>query len=455
MLKKIAKLVQGSFGPAFRRLRASLGQPGTLHQVGLMGAALLAGLAAVGYTTLFRLAEKFSNQLFHNYPYAILLVTPVTFAGSWFIVYRWARYAAGSGIPQVMAAVELDPKARAVAYPRLLGWRVLVAKIASSVLCVMGGGVVGREGPTLQVSASIFYLVGRFFQRFTKLISLDLWILGGAAAGIAAAFNTPLGGVVYAIEELAQHHFNRIRFVVLMAVLIAGLVAQMLLGSYLYLGYPQIGTVSFADLPAAIVIGFVGALIGALFGQLLVKSQRWIRERAADAVLVRVVLLCSLIVVFLGLTNRHALGPGNQLISEILSGKVQGTMGMSAARFVSMSASYLAGGAGGIFAPSLALGASVGSWMASFWQGLNPVLLSLLGMIAVLTGVTRAPLTSFVLILEMTDRHSAIFPMMVTALAASAGARLISPTSFYEQTKAVILKDLERSTESKEQDARS
>jgi H+/Cl- antiporter ClcA len=120
-----------------------------------------------------------------------------------------------------------------------------------------------------------------------------------------------------------------------------------------------------------------------------------------------------------------------------------------AVRIVSTGASYVSGAAGGVFAPFLAIGASVGSWVASWWPGTNAVLLALLGMIAVLTGLTRAPFTSFVLILEMTDRHSAIFPMMLTALVAFGAARMAGGLSFYEQTKRLILEDYEqqRSTE--------
>ncbi|HXV13056.1 MAG TPA: chloride channel protein, partial [Candidatus Krumholzibacteria bacterium] len=139
-----------------------------------------------------------------------------------------------------------------------------------------------------------------------------------------------------------------------------------------------------------------------------------------------------------------ALGPGNRLVSEILSGETTASAQLVLVRVLSTGVSYLSGCAGGVFAPFLAIGASAGSWISTWWPGSNAILLALLGMIAVLTGLTRAPLTSFVLILEMTDRHSAIFPMMLTALVALGSSRMAGGTSFYEQTKRLIVSDVEQ-----------
>jgi H+/Cl- antiporter ClcA len=157
--------------------------------------------------------------------------------------------------------------------------------------------------------------------------------------------------------------------------------------------------------------------------------------------------VCALILVGVGLLDAHALGPGNRLISEILEGRVHAGIETVASRFVTTLVTYVSGCAGGIFAPSLALGASLGSWLSSWWTAQNVVLMSLLGMIAVLTGVTLCPFTSFVLILEMTDRHNAIFAMMLTALAAQASAHLITRHSFYEKSRRAILTGLIRRVE--------
>jgi H+/Cl- antiporter ClcA len=430
-----------------RRLRAFLGQPRNIHRVGLIAAAFIAGLVAVGYSQLYKAAEHFSVQTFERHPLWLIAAAPACFVAGWWLVSRFAPRAGGSGIPQVMAAVDLqDARVDPSWISPLLSIRVALVKIASSLIVVFGGGAIGREGPTVQVSASIFYVLGRRVRRFSPMVTLESWMLAGSAAGMAAAFNTPLGGIVYAVEELASKHFSRVRTTVLSAVLVAGLVSQWLVGSYLYLGFPSIGRVGFDVIPVAFVIGLLGGALGAAFGDATVKMNVWLRRRLSVRGIqagFAVAFVCGLTMVALRFLDARALGPGNQLVSDILAGDTIASFKLVGIRFASTMATYLSGAGGGIFAPSLAIGASLGSWLASWWTGTNAVLLSLLGMIAVLTGVTRAPFTSFVLILEMTDRHSAIFPMMLAALVALGSARVFGSASFYEQSKRALLRDLE------------
>lgn len=430
-----------------RRLRVFLAQPRNPDRIGLIVAAFIAGLVAVGYAKLYRLVERISVQTFHAHPYWLIAAAPLCFVLGWWVVYRSGRKAGGSGIPQVMAAIELqETRHDHTVIGQLLGVRVAIVKVLSSLLCVIGGGVVGREGPTLQVSASIFYTIGRRVRMFSSMVALESWTLAGAAAGMAAAFNTPLGGIVYAIEELASKHFSRVRMAVLSAVLVSGLVSQWLVGPYLYLGFPRVGAVGLATIPGAFGIGIVGGLIGGAFGAAIIALQAWLRHNVRVRHVktgVAVAFLCALVLVLLRFLDPRALGPGNRLVSDILAGNTVASAELVAIRFGSTLVSYLSGCAGGIFAPSLAIGASLGSWISSWWAGTNPVLFALLGMIAVLTGVTRAPFTSFMLIVEMTDRHSAIFPMMLTAVTALGSARLFGGHSFYESTKHAILSELQ------------
>ncbi len=408
--------------------------------------AFVAGLLAVGYAKLYKAAEMLANSLWGEHPFWLFLGAPVCFALGWWLVYRYEPYARGSGIPQVMTAIELeDERPGSTAQARLLGMRVALVKVLSSVLTTVGGGAMGREGPTLQVSASVFYAIGGRVRRYTRIGSMESWMLAGSAAGLAAAFNTPLGGIVYAIEELASKHFNRMRTTVLTSVLVSGLVSQWLLGSYLYLGFPRVGKVTFSVIPVAFAVGVVGGLIGAVFGTGLFRGRGMLERRLRGGRAVTglmIALICAVALVGLSFIDRRALGPGNHLVSRILAGDEQGGFVLVIVRVLSTTVSYMSGNAGGVFAPALAVGASFGSWVSSWWTGTNVVLLELLGMIAVLTGLTRTPFTSFVLILEMTDRHSAIFPMMLTALVAFGSARMVGTSSFYEQTKRSMLRAL-------------
>jgi H+/Cl- antiporter ClcA len=435
------------FAPV-RRIRAFLSHPRNVERVGLVSAAIVSGLIAVGYAQVFKLVEQVFVRFVLVHRWWLPVLTPACFVSGWWVVSRFAPYAGGSGIPQVMAAMELEESGDDRAFVRsLLGARVAVVKVVSSLLCILGGGVAGREGPTLQVSASIFYIIGRRLQKRVMTVATDSWILAGAAAGMAAAFNTPLGGIVYAIEELANKHFARVRTTVLSSVLIAGLVSVWLVGSYLYLGYTGVGTVGLRVIPAAIALGLAGGALGASFGEAIFAFQRFLlrhfrMQRVRTGLVVAIV--CALILAAIGLVDPRGLGPGNRLTSEILAGREQVGFLTVVTRFVTTMVTYVSGCAGGIFAPSLAIGASLGDWLSSWWTGQNMVLLSLLGMIAVLTGVTLCPFTSFVLILEMTDRHNAIFAMMLTALAAQGSAHLVTRHSFYEKSRRAIRTGLVR-----------
>lgn len=394
--------------------------------------AFAAGLVSVGYSALFRLGEDLFRYLTDANPYLVWLLPPVCFSLSWMMI-RWiAPKAGGSGIPQVLAANELTNEKHKTFVNQLLSLKGAVVKIASSLVCLIGGGAIGREGPTVQISASVFQFFRRFSRRIHPSHDARPWIVAGAAAGLASAFNTPLGGLVYAIEELGLTHFKKLMMPLISAVIIAGLVAQWLLGNYLYLGFPKLKPAGFNFLWLAIVTGFAAGLLGAFFGKIL--SYLVQRTTTIKKTSTALLLAAGSGLVFAGLTflDKQAAGSGKEVIIDLLfHGQTAGLM-LVLLRFFSTLITYISGVAGGIFAPSLAIGAALGSALSQFFHSPHANLMILLGMIGFLTGVTRTPFTSFVLVLEMTDRHSAIFPMMLAALAASAIAHFIDPRSFYE-----------------------
>jgi H+/Cl- antiporter ClcA len=365
----------------------------------------------------------------------IFVISPCLFLAAWYLVRRYSAEAAGSGIPQVMAANELDYRESGQErVDRLLSLRTAGIKVASSLLCLLGGGAIGREGPTLQISTSIFHFFGRLVRRYVPETAEQTWVVAGAAAGLASAFNTPLGGIVYAIEELGVPHFHRIRTALISAVIVSGLVAQWVLGSYLYLGYPSLQPFSSTFLPLALLIGFATGLAGGLFGHFLYLLLE-MRNRLGGRGLATVTLLCGLSMATLLRLEPRAAGTGVEVIMQFLFQHQPSGPLLTGARVFGTMISYLSGAAGGIFSPSLAIGASIGAWMADLFRTEHPNLMALLGMIGFLTGVTRTPFTAFILVLEMTDRHVAIFPMMVVALVAQWAARLTDSKSFYEHVK--------------------
>jgi len=295
------------------------------------------------------------------------------------------------------------------------------------------------EGPTVQISASVFNVLGNKLKKVFSDISYESLLVAGGAAGIAATFNTPLGGIVYAIEELSSTHINKFKTALITAVIVAGITAQWLLGSYLYLGYPKLGVLAYSNIPWAILIGILGGFAGAAFGKILYKLLSLRKKITKPLSLAFLALGCGLIFAVLVVTfDQRVLGSGKELMTDMLFSPSLTSLAdikLFIVRFVGPVITQISGAAGGIFAPSLAAGGSIGSILSYFAGSEYHNLFIVLGMIAFLTGVTRAPFTSFVLVLEMTDRHSVLFLMMIAALIANICSRFIDVESFYERVR--------------------
>ena len=229
---------------SFERIRNEKLKSTLLQAVPFWIASLATGLIAVLYTKLFAGAESISKYFIHNHIWWLFLITPVLFLLAYFIVVKYAPYARGSGIPQVMAAIDLANPKDNHKVKKLLSIKVIVVKIISNILVAIGGAATGREGPTIQIAGSVFRKVNQWIPDSWPRISRRNMIMTGAAAGLAAAFNTPLGGIVFAVEELTRTHIRYYRTAIFSAVIIAGLTAQYFLGSYLYLGFPDVNKLS-------------------------------------------------------------------------------------------------------------------------------------------------------------------------------------------------------------------
>ena len=261
-------------------------------------------------------------------------------------------------------------------------------------------------------------------------------LIAGGAAGLAAAFNTPLGGIVFAIEELSRSNLNAFKSTLLYAIIFSGLTVQMILGPYLYLGYPRIEADGFNLIGYVVLFSAIAGIAGALNGKLISLLLNFTKRIKKIAFRMLYILLSGVAVAFLIYVNKNsAFGPGKDIMNEILfdkNGEI--SIFLFVSRFSGMIISYATGIAGGIFAPSLSSGSILGQLMVSFFNldHENKVLI-LVTMIGFLTGVTRAPFTSSILVLEMTDRHSAIFLFILAGLISSATARLIDKKPLYRQ----------------------
>jgi H+/Cl- antiporter ClcA len=371
-------------------------------------------------------------------------MTPVCFFLAWLTIHLFAVNARGSGIPQVMAAIELATPKYESKIDKLLSFRIVITKIASSLLMVLGGGAIGREGPTIQIAGSIFRMVNKWIPQSWPKLSKQSFILTGAAAGLAAAFNTPLGGVVFAMEELAKIHIRFFRTALFSAVIIAGLTAQGLLGPYLYLGYPDVSNLKFTVFFGVAATAIIAGIAGSVTSKGILKLMQWKRSFNKTKTIV-FVLIAGLVIASLAFfVSGEILGSGKNLMNTALFTNNKyypwHTMIM---RMLGSIICFNTGAAGGVFAPALAAGASIGSYIASLSEmvGSNANILILSGMVGFLTGVTRTPFTSAILVLEMTDRHGVIFHLMLAALLSNIAALLIDKHSFYEQLKKDYVED--------------
>ncbi len=408
--------------------------------------AVITGLVAVFYAKMFSWAEAGTAYIFEKYPVALFFLTPFCFVLAWYIVQRWAPYARGSGIPQVTAAIELSTPRYTRFTNKLLGFRIIVVKVISSLVMILGGGAIGREGPTIQIAASIFKKINRMLPHWYPKISKRNMIVTGAAAGLAAAFNTPLGGIVFTIEELTKTHFSFFKSALLTGVIVAGLTALTLLGPYLYLGYPHTVDISgwliVIVLPLAAITGICGSGMGSIILWLMAKKKAIVGKPKTILYIVACGLIMAATAFWL---DERVLGSGKEIMETTLfSADKSVPWYLPILRFAGPALSFSTGGAGGIFAPSLSAGASMGALGAQLLNLSAPEtnVMILCGMVGVLTGITRSPFTSSILVIEMTNDHNIIFHLMLTALLANLVATAVSRHSFYDKLKHKYIEEI-------------
>ena len=435
--RAIAKLL-------FNRLKNENLQYNLLQALPFWIASLATGLVAVLYAWLFAEAEQLSHEIMDANKWWLLLLTPVCFVAAYYVVERFSRYARGSGIPQVMAALELPNTASDKKLHKLVGIRVMLTKIASSLLMVLGGAAIGREGPTIQIASSVFKKINQWVPDSLPKISKRTMIMTGAAAGLAAAFNTPLGGIVFVVEELTRTHIRYYRTAIFSAVIIAGLTAQWLLGPYLYLGYPNVRDLSIYIFSGVLMVAIITGLSGSLMCTVILRVFKWKRTFSTKQHYLYV-FGCAILIAGIALYNIHILGSGKDLMNNLLfrADKHQPWF-FPVLRIAGPIISFTTGAAGGIFAPALSAGASMGGLIAQWFHltATNSNLLILAGMVGFLTGVTRTPFTAAILVLEMTDRHSVIFYLMFAGMVASLVSILVDKHSFYDHLKISYMKAL-------------
>ncbi|MBD8685669.1 MULTISPECIES: chloride channel protein [unclassified Rhizobium] len=405
-------------------------------------AVFWAGAVAVGVISVgFAKAADWAQHLFFattsSGPWAFLLPLIITPVG--FVLCAWLAMvvfpnSGGSGIPQAIAARHFhDDEDRS----RLLSLKLAFGKIVLTIAGLLSGASIGREGPTVQVGASIMLQAARF----GGMAQARGLILAGSAAGIAAAFNTPLAGIVFAIEEMSRTYEARSNGLVLTAVIVSGLASLGLIGSYTYFGTSTVLAQTAGDWGLVVLCGIGGGVFGALFSAAALQVSQRIRRWAHTVPLKRMLMvagICGLASAILGVaTGGATFGTGYEQARAAIEGHAAPSF-FFIEKLASTFLAMVSGIPGGIFAPSLSVGAGFGSTVASV-LGASVGLGAIVGMAGYFAGVVQAPMTAFVIILEMTGNHEAVIPIMAASMLGYVTSRLISAEPLYHGLSRVFI----------------
>lgn len=417
-------------------------------------ASLIAGLLAVAYSAAFSFFESQTFNVLQYHSWGIFILSPICFLIAWWLVTKYGPYARTSGIPQVRAAIELDTTNYDKKIKKLLSIKILIVKVVSGLFMILGGGAVGKEGPVIQLSGIVFKKFNDWLPSWWPPISKRNMITAGAAAGLAAAFNTPLGGIVFAIEELTKTHFSYFKTALFTAVIIAGLTAQGILGPYLYLGFPDVTHIKNSIVFALLIVSILTGLLGSYMSVIILRIFRWKKSFKLTSQHILYVVVCALLMATIAyFIDPAILGSGrNIMLTTLFSSDKYVHWYTAFFRIIGPILSFGTGASAGIFAPSIAAGASIGSFMAGLFNesASNANLLILCGMVGFLTGVTRTPFTSAILVLEMTDRHSVIFYLLIAGMLAGLVSLFVDKHSLYDHLKVQTLHDLTHEKEKPE-----
>lgn len=390
--------------------------------------AIVVGLIAVLFANLTNWAEhQFAREIYYH-PWVPFVVTPSMAVLVMWATRRWFSGIEGSGIPQVMAEMERHRDER---WSPLVSLKLALGKIGLGAAAIGGGFSFGSEGPMVQIGASIMASIQKYLPRASHITRRHLLVVG-AAAGISAAFNTPLAGIIFAIEELNRGFESRMSGLIITGIVLAGIVARSLVGNHSYFGQVLI-TGSYQTVVQIVLLSAIATgVMGGLFARIIdISADNWstpLGKLRANRPYT-FAFLCGLLLAAMGWTyGGLSYGTGIPETIMLLEGKEEVPWHFGPVKFVATLVSSLSGLPGGVFAPSLAIGAGIGHDLHLLLGENAPSgMLLAFCMTGFLAAVTQAPITAFVIVMEMVDGYRLIIGLMFTAILASGISRSIAP----------------------------
>lgn len=414
-----------------RTLRHWLRPGPWLRSLVFWGGALATGATAVAFARLSDMAlGLFHSASRANFMWA-WLAPPVGLALVAWLTQSLFPGTRGSGIPQTIAALLLPNTG---ARDKLLSMRIALGKLILTLAALLSGASIGREGPTVQIGASIMHSLRRFTRFSVADVDRGL-ILAGGAAGIAAAFNTPLAGIVFAIEELSRSFEERTSGTIYTAVIVAGITSVALVGNYTYFGSTHAALTEPRMWLVVPICGLVGGIAGGTFSRCMLALRRplpGIVGTLKNHAPVRFALLCGVVVAVIGWASSGAtFGTGYGEARALVQQEAVPSNSFALLKALATLASYVTGIPGGIFAPSLAVGAGLGGTLSLYLPYAPGGAIVLLTMAAYFAGVVQAPLTALVIVSEMTGNRDLTLPLMTATLIGRGASAVVCRESLY------------------------
>ncbi len=368
----------------------------------------------IGFSTVFLWCESTAKKTVALYPLWHVVLAPVCFFFGAGICWKFAPHAVGNGIHKIrLALVRPDPTDPALA--PYLGMQQIVTKTIGSWVCALGGGALGREGPVVHLSAALFWLFGRKMQRLLPAMDVRQWIKAGSAVGFAVAFQTPLAGLVFVIEELADDSLAKGRSLLLWVVLGGSLIQALLVPYMPIFAFEWIQAPWWPQAGLLVLTACVCGVLSALLHLTSRKAQQHVQQRYPFWI---VAPLCGLLVGLIGWwCGGQSFGGGVITLKAALA---QPQASIHAPQFIGRLANTLlsafSGNAGGLLGPSVVLGAAAGSVIGEWFQLPDVRLLMMCGMAAFLSGVMAIPLTATIMVFETTGHSALIIPLFIAAM---------------------------------------
>ncbi len=390
--------------------------------------AILVGLFISALTLISEQAVAEFRALSTQNPWLVFVICPFGLAAVVWMTERWFSGAERSGVPQVKAALAIHHNL--ALRSRFVSFKIALGKVILTNLGLLSGASAGLGGPAIQIGASIMTSLGKA-ARFPSHYLERGFILAGSAAGFAALFSAPLAGIIFAIEELGHSMEEKIGSLVLTAIIFSGMTAFVVLDHYIFLESSQAVLPKGSSWLVVPLCGVAGGLMGGLFSRIFLSSARILAAISPRQRLL-LAMACGVGLAAIGTYSSGAtFGTGYPMLKRILTDPA--TMPVDFP-FLKMLATYwtaLCGVPAGLFVPSLSVGAGLGADLHGWLPLAAPLTMILLTMTAYFSGMLQSPMTAFVLVMEMTDTHELLLPLITASFIASGTARLLNPAPLY------------------------